>query len=113
MSNGASNQRGINFQNKVALFYMLSSLKYSDFLRIKFEGESFSDFTLFFYNRQKQSSIFHNFEVKNYRDPLQLNKVRQIIQKESNKGVDRYSDQDRFKIVAPSFSAECKKLITQ
>ena len=110
MSNGVSNQKGINFQNKVALFYMLSSIKYSDFLKIKFENESFSDFTLFFYNRHKQSSIFHNFEVKYRTNPLQLNEIRQIIQKES-KRIDQYSDQDRFNIVGSSFSHDCKQSI--
>ena len=110
-TSGQYNQTGIKFQNKVALLYMLDHYKYDNFLKIKFEGDEFEDFTLFFMDRMTQSSFFYEFEVKNRKDPLKLSQVRGIAKKEVEKGIGRYSDQNRFFIVAPSFSEGCKNHI--
>ena len=109
---GQDNQRGIGFQNKVALLYMLDNYKYSNFLKIKLEGSQFEDFTLFFSDLKKTSSFFREFEVKNLSKALTLTDIRNIIKKELEKGAGRYSDKDSFYIVAPSFSEKCKTHIS-
>ena len=108
---GQDNQRGISFQNKIALLYMLDNYKYSNFLKIKLEGTGFEDFTLFFSNINNNTSFFYEFEVKSRQKPLKLTDIRHIIKKEVEKGVGRYSDEGSFYIVAPSFNEECKKQI--
>ena len=106
---GQDNQRGIHFQNKVALLYILDNYKYSNFLKVKLEGDKFDDFTLFFSDLNNISSLFRNFEVKNWQRPLTLNDVKNIIQKERQKGIDRYSEKDSFHIIASSVSQDCLK----
>ena len=108
---GQDNQRGINFQNKVALLYMLDHYKYSNFIKIKLEGNSFEDFTLFFSNENTMSNFFYSFEVKNWTKSLTLNDVKNIIRKEINKGIGRYSEKDVFCIIASSVDQECKNQI--
>ncbi len=110
---GQDNQKGITFQNKVALLYMLDNYRYGNFLKIKFEGSSYNDFTLFFKNSNKNSSFFWEFEVKNWTKPLTLHKIKNIITTEVEKGINRYSDNDQFYIVAPHFADECKEQIKQ
>ena len=107
---GQDNQRGISFQNKVALLYLLDHYRYANFTEIKFEGDKFEDFSLFFTDPINRSSFFHNFEVKNWSDPLSLAKVKEIIKKEVKKGIKRYSDKSKFFIVAPSFTEDCEKI---
>ncbi len=107
---GQDNQRGISFQNKVALLYMLDHYRNEIFTEIKFEDDNFEDFTLFFKDSLNNASFFHNFEVKNWKDPLNVNKAREIIWKEVKKGISRYSDKDKFFIIAPSFHEDCKKI---
>ena len=108
---GQDNQRGISFQNKVALLYMLDHYRYANFTEIRFEGFDLEDFTLFFTDLLNNSTFFHNFEVKNWTTtPLSRNKVRTIIKKEVQKGINRYPEKGKFFIVAPSFKEDCKKI---
>ena len=109
---GQDNQRGINFQNKVALLYMLDHYRYANFTEIRFEGDNLEDFTLFFTDSLNNSTFFCNFEVKNWNSSLTLNKVKEIIKKEVKKGINRYSGQGQFFIVAPSFKEDCKEIET-
>ena len=104
---GQDNQRGIHFQNKVALLYIMDNYKYSNFLKINLEDNKFDDFTLFFGDIKNTSSFFRNFEVKNWNNPLTLNDIRKIIKKEVDKGIDRYNDRDSFHIIAFSFNPDC------
>ncbi len=108
---GQDNQRGITFQNKVALLYMLDNYKYHNFLKIKLEGDQFEDFTLFFRDIDNKSSFFCEFEVKNWKTPLTLNNVRDIIKKELKKNMWHNVEKGSFFIVASSFSKECKEQI--
>ena len=107
---GKDNQKGTRFQNTIALLYMLDSSKWDNFLKIKLEGENHEDFTLFFMDTDNSSSFFYEFEVK-YRStrPLTLNDIREIVQKEVKKGMSRYSDKDRFFIIASSFNKKSKE----
>ena len=107
---GQDNQRGVSFQNKVALLYMLDHYRYANFKEIKFEGDGLEDFTLFFSDPINHSTIFHNFEVKNWQTPLSGNNVRGIIKKEVQKDVNSYSDKGKFFIVASSFKNDCKEI---
>ena len=107
---GQDNQRGISFQNKVALLYMLDHYKYANFTEIRFEGDNFEDFTLFFTNSINHSTFFYNFEIKNWNTPLSRNEIRKSIKKEVEKGINRYSEKGSFFIVAPSFSEDCKEI---
>ena len=107
---GQDNQRGISFQNKVALLYMLDNYRYADFTEIRFESNNFEDFTLFFTDSINHSTFFYNFEIKNWKTPLSKYKVKKIITKEVEKGINRYSEKDNFFIVAPSFSKNCKEI---
>ena len=107
---GQDNQRGINFQNKVALLYMLDHYRYANFTEIRFEGDNFEDFTLFFTDSINHFTFFYNFEVKDWNNPLSRGKVREIIDKEVQKGINRYSENGKFFIVAPSFKDDCKEI---
>ena len=108
---GQDNQRGINFQNYVALLYILNSYKSPSFSRVSLEGDNFEDFALFFYSSNRES--FHNFEVKSWEKPIEITRIREIIGKEVKKGVERYRTQGSFFIVAPSFKKECKNAINK
>ena len=110
---GQYNQKGISFQNSVALLYMLDHYRYADFLKIKLEGDNFEDFTLFFSSSFNKSSFFYEFEVKNWDRSLTIGNVRDIIKKEVTKGIARYSIGDKFFIIAPSFDESCKSLINK
>ena len=110
MSNGRNNQKGIRFQNKVALLYMLDHYRYANFTEIRFEGVDLEDFTLFFTDSLNNSTFFHNFEVKNWSNPLSRSEIRKIIEKEVQKGINRYSEKGKFFIVAPSFKEDCKEI---
>ncbi len=110
---GQDNQEGITFQNKVALLYMLDNYRYGNFLKIKFEGDDYNDFTLFFKNSNNNSSFFWEFEAKKRDKSLTLFGVKNIIAKEAEKGINRYSDNDQFYIVAPQFQNQCKEQIKQ
>ena len=110
---GQDNQRGVSFQNKVALLYILDHYRYAHFTEIKFEGDSFEDFTLFFTDSlNNNKSFFHNFEVKNWATPLSRSEVRKIIKKEVQKGINRYSDEDKFFIVVPAFKENCREIVS-
>ncbi len=106
---GQDNQKGISFQNKVALLYLLKYYRFRNFLEIKLEGENWSDFTVFFHSSSDNSRFFYNFEVKNQKKPLTTNDVKKILQKEvSERGINYYSaNRDKFYIVASKFSREC------
>ena len=107
---GQDNQRGVSFQNKAALLYMLDHYRYENFAEIRFEGSSFEDFTLFFSDPQNNSAFFYNFEVKNWASPLSANDIKKIIGKEIQKSVSRYSEKGKFFIAAPSFKQECGEI---
>ena len=107
---GQDNQKGISFQNKVALLYMLDHYRYANFTEIRFEGDNFEDFTLFFTDPINHFTFFYNFEVKNWNTPLSRNEIRKIIEKEVQKGINRYSEKGKFFIVAPSFKEDCKEI---
>ena len=105
---GQDNQKGINYQNKVALLHMLDHYRYANFERIEFEGDSSEDFALFFLD-SKGDFIFCNYEAKNLKKPLSPCDVRKIIKKEiENKG--RYSKESYLYIVAPSFGPKIKEI---
>ena len=108
---GQDNQKGISFQNKVALFYLLNYYRYGNFSEIKLEGDDLSDFTLLFDSPSLNPRFFYNFEVKNWQKPLTISDVQKIIRKEaSERGGNYYSvGRDRFYIVAPAFSNDCVK----
>lgn len=110
---GQDNQRGVTFQNKVALLYMLRYLKYSNFLSIQFEGDDFSDFTLFFRDEDKGVNFFHEFEVKCRSNPISTSYVKQIVTGRLQKGIEQYSAEDKFYIVAPMFTQKCKDEIKE
>ena len=105
---GQDNQRGISFQNKVAFLYMLDHYKYANFKEIRFEGDEFDDFTLFF--NSNDHDFFHDFEVKNWKSPLSLAQVKDIIRKKIKKNTNCYSNKDKFYIISPSFKKDCKKI---
>ena len=109
---GQDNQKGISFQNKVALLYILDHYRYANFTEIRFEGDNFEDFTLFFKDlfNNNNSTFFYNFEVKNWSTPLNINKVKTIIAKEAKKGINRYHDKGKFFIVASAFKEDCKEI---
>ena len=107
---GQDNQRGIGFQNEVALLCMLDHYRYANFTEVRFEGNNFDDFTLFFIDSLSNSTFFYNFEVKYRSVPLNLTEVRKIIQKEVRKDINRYSDKGQFFIVASSFKEDCREI---
>ena len=107
---GQDNQRGISFQNKAALLYILDNYRYANFKEIRFENDKFEDFTLFFTDSINHSTFFYNFEIKGWASPLSRNEVRKIIKKEVEKGINRYSEKGSFFIVAPFFSEDCKEI---
>ena len=106
---GQYNISGVDFQLRVALFYLLENFKYENFIKAVFEGDKFSDFTLFFKDSIKNRSFIHNIEVKKWNQNLSQSDIKELIKKEIKNRKEIYSvHQDRFLIIAPNCSQRVK-----
>ena len=109
---GQHNISGIDFQLCAALLYCLKEYKQENFIKARFEGVNFSDFTLFFKDPLKNKSFIHNIEVKSWKRPLKENDIKKLVKKEIDEREPLYqSRQYRFLILAPKFDQRVKSEI--
>jgi len=80
---GQNTFTGINAQADLAMLFLLENYEKEDFKEILLEGDGWEDFTLI-YDKKTIS-----FEVKWHKKPLTYSDIKNIIEKEINKGAEQ------------------------
>lgn len=93
---GQNTFTGISLQADIALYFLLTNIEKSSFLKLTVEAEGWDDFKLDF------SDHSENYEVKWHESPLSYSQIGDILDNELTRS---YAKEDTFNIVAKRISS--------